>query len=85
VQRRAAGDDRRRVELSLTPRGRGLEERVHEARQSVLDLGRQLLGDRDVAPALELMRELIQYSSFAELIERRRALVERDPHTARPR
>jgi DNA-binding MarR family transcriptional regulator len=85
VQRRAAGDDRRRVELSLTPQGHGLEERVHEARQSVLDLGRRLVGDRDVAPALELMRELIQYSSFAELIERRRVLVERDPGAARAR
>jgi MarR family transcriptional regulator, organic hydroperoxide resistance regulator len=85
VQRRAAGDDRRRVELSLTPQGHGLEERVHEARQSVLDLGRRLVGDRDVAPALELMRELIQYSSFAELIERRRELVERDPSVARAR
>src|SRR3954452_5357143 len=28
VERRAAGDDRRRVELSLSPRGRRLEKRV---------------------------------------------------------
>ena len=76
VQRLPAREDRRRVELSLTPRGRSLEKRVHAARQGVLDLARQLVGERDVTPALELMRDLIQYSAFAELVARRRELLE---------
>lgn len=79
VERRPAGDDRRRVELSLTTRGRSLEGRALEARDGVLDVGRELVGDRDLAPALELMRELVQYTQFAELIERRRALLDSEP------
>jgi len=76
VERRAADDDRRRVELSLTPKGQRLEKRVRAAREGLLDLGRELIGDRDLTPALELLRDLIQYSSFADLVARRRALLE---------
>ena len=74
VERRAAGDDRRRVELSLTERGRALEAEIDAARQGVLDLGRMLLGDRDVGPALALFRDMLRHTPFATLIERRRAL-----------
>src|SRR3954451_11891975 len=52
VERRAAGEDRRRVELSLTAKGRRLEKRVVEARQGILQLARELVGDRDLEPAL---------------------------------
>jgi DNA-binding MarR family transcriptional regulator len=76
VARGAAGDDRRRVVLSLTARGRRLEKRVLAARQDVLELGRQLIGDRDLGPALELLRELVEHTTFAELIARRRELLE---------
>jgi MarR family transcriptional regulator, organic hydroperoxide resistance regulator len=80
VERRAAGDDRRRVELSLTPRGRRLEKRILAAREGVLALARELVGDRDLAPALQLLRELVELTSFAQLIARRRELLERpDP------
>jgi DNA-binding MarR family transcriptional regulator len=80
VERRSAGDDRRRVELSLTPRGRRLEKRILAAREEVLGLARELVGDRDLEPALELLRELVELTSFAELIARRRELLERaDP------
>jgi MarR family transcriptional regulator, organic hydroperoxide resistance regulator len=76
VERRAAGDDRRRVELSLTARGRRLEKRVLTAREGVLQLGRELIGERDLAPAVELLRDLLQYTPYAGLIERRRELFE---------
>jgi DNA-binding MarR family transcriptional regulator len=80
VERRSAGDDRRRVELSLTPRGRRLEKRILAAREEVLGLARELVGDRDLEPALELLRELVELTSFAELIARRRELLEQaDP------
>jgi DNA-binding MarR family transcriptional regulator len=76
VERRAADDDRRRIVLSLTARGRRLEKRVDAARQRILELGWTLIGERDLEPALELLRELAQYSPYAELIDRRRELYE---------
>jgi DNA-binding MarR family transcriptional regulator len=79
VERRAADDDRRRIELSLTQRGRRLEKRVLAARESVLQLGRELVAGRDVRPALELLRDLLQYSAYAELVARRRQLLGDDP------
>ena len=78
VERRAADDDRRRVELSLTPRGRRLEKRVSAAREGIIETARELVGDRDLEPVLELLRDLVQYTQFAELIARRRALEQRD-------
>jgi DNA-binding MarR family transcriptional regulator len=78
VERRGAEDDRRRVELSLTPEGRRLQARVLRAREQALELGRALIGDRDLEPALALLRDLARYSEFAELIARRRELDERD-------
>jgi DNA-binding MarR family transcriptional regulator len=77
VERRGAGGDRRRVELSLTPKGRRLEDRVAAAREGVLELGRALVGDRDLGPTLELLRELLEHTPYAELIARRRELLER--------
>jgi MarR family transcriptional regulator, organic hydroperoxide resistance regulator len=74
VQRRPAEDDRRRVELALTAKGRRLERRVAATREGQLALARQLFGDRDLRPALDLLTELLQFSSYAELLERRRAL-----------
>jgi DNA-binding MarR family transcriptional regulator len=74
VERRSAGEDRRRVELSLSKRGRALEKRMLRAREDVLRLGHQLIGDRDLAPAVELFRDLLQYSAYAGLIERRRRI-----------
>jgi MarR family transcriptional regulator, organic hydroperoxide resistance regulator len=74
VERAIAGEDRRRVELSLTARGRRLQKRVLEARENILAVARELIGDRDLAPALDLIRDLVQHTQFAELIERRRDL-----------
>src|SRR3954468_1299077 len=76
VERRAADDDRRRIVLSLTAHGRGVEKRVAATREQMLQLGWALIGERDLEPALELMRELAQYSPFSELIDRRRELYE---------
>jgi DNA-binding MarR family transcriptional regulator len=83
VERRAADEDRRRVVLSLTPRGRRLEKRVLEAREGILQLARELLGDRDLKPVLEVLRDLVQYTQFADLIARRHELLERDDRAAK--
>jgi MarR family transcriptional regulator, organic hydroperoxide resistance regulator len=77
VRRQAAGDDRRRVELSLTTEGRRLDRRVRAIRQGLLDRGREALGDRDLEPALAVLRELLELTTFAGLVERRRELLER--------
>jgi DNA-binding MarR family transcriptional regulator len=76
VERRPAADDRRRVVLSLTPSGRRLAKRVDAARAEALAMGRGLVGDRDLAPVLELLRELLAVTPYAELVERRRKLIE---------
>jgi DNA-binding MarR family transcriptional regulator len=83
VARRAAGHDRRRVELSLTPRGRRLEKRISAARDQVMEIGRQLIGDRDITPVLELLRDLLEATPYGPLIERRRDLLERVAGAAR--
>jgi DNA-binding MarR family transcriptional regulator len=77
VERRPAAEDRRRVQLSLTPAGRRIERRVEVARQRVLEAIRELLGDRDMEPALELMHDFLQHTSYADLIARRRELAGR--------
>ncbi len=76
VERRVAAGDRRRVELSLTAAGRRLHKRVLLARQRVTALGHQLIGTRDITPALEVLREIGRQSAYAELIARRHDLAE---------
>jgi MarR family transcriptional regulator, organic hydroperoxide resistance regulator len=76
VERRPAEDDRRRIVLSLSGRGRSLEKRIGAAREAQLELGHALIGDRDLEPALELLRDLAQFSPYEELIDRRRELYE---------
>ena len=75
VRRRPASEDRRRIELSLTARGRRLERRVSAAREAVMQLGREVVGERDLTPALELLRELLAGTPYGELVARRRELV----------
>jgi DNA-binding MarR family transcriptional regulator len=74
VLRRAGESDRRRVELSLSADGRKLAKRIEKAREGVLDLARSLVGQRDLEPTLDLLRELVQFTAYGELIARRRAL-----------
>jgi DNA-binding MarR family transcriptional regulator len=74
VERRPADGDRRKVELSLTQRGRRMEKRAIQAQEGVLELARQLVGARDLTPVVELLRDLVQYTQFAQLIARRRGL-----------
>ena len=77
VERRPAQDDRRRIELSLTPRGRRLEKRVTAARQGIMDLARELVPQRELERTLAFLREVLPYTAFAELVEGRRRLAER--------
>lgn len=74
VERRASSEDRRRIVISLTPAGRRLEKRIQAAREQLFELTRQVLGERDVEPALALLREFLQHTSYAQLLARRREL-----------
>jgi DNA-binding MarR family transcriptional regulator len=82
VERRPAEEDRRRIVISLTPEGRKLEKRAEKTRQIQLDFFRQLLGNRDLSPELDLVREMLDHTPYAELIARRQALLE---ESAKPR
>jgi DNA-binding MarR family transcriptional regulator len=75
VERRPAEDDRRRIVLSLTAKGRRTEKRVEKARQDTIEAGRALVGERDIEPILELLRDLAQFSPYADLVARRRELL----------
>jgi MarR family transcriptional regulator, organic hydroperoxide resistance regulator len=79
ADRRPSEADRRRIEITLTPEGRALEARIEKARSGLLELAAALLGDRDVGPTLDLLREMLQHSSFADLVDRRRALADAKP------
>jgi DNA-binding MarR family transcriptional regulator len=76
VERLAAAEDRRRIVLSLTRKGRKLAAKIEDTRRSVLDLARQLIGERDVEPTLDLFNELLEHTPYRELIARRRELFE---------
>jgi DNA-binding MarR family transcriptional regulator len=85
VERRTAEDDRRRVELLLTAKGRRLEKRILSVRQQIQELALEILGDRDIEPTLELLRHMLQVSPLAQVIERRRELFEREERTPKTR
>jgi DNA-binding MarR family transcriptional regulator len=79
VKRNIPKNDRRSVELSLTASGHKLEQQINTAREGVLNLARELIGDRDLTPALHLLGDLAKYTAYGELIARRRALLEDSP------
>jgi DNA-binding MarR family transcriptional regulator len=74
VDRRAAQDDRRRVELELTPAGRRLAKRIEKARQELFDASRPHLDEKRLAAAGAVIRQLLEDTPAGELIERRRRL-----------
>ena len=74
VERRAAEEDRRRVELSLTPAGRRVVKRIADSREQLTELGRQLIPQRDLNAALKALRRMLEYTPHAELVARRKSL-----------
>jgi DNA-binding MarR family transcriptional regulator len=76
VARTPAEDDRRRIVLELTQKGRRVEKRVEAAHDEVIELGRMRIGDRDLEPLLQMLRELAQPSPYGRLVTRRRELFE---------
>ena len=85
VERHTARDDRRRIELMLTSKGRRLEKRIIAVREQIRELALTVLGERDIEPTLELLRHMLQVSPLAQVIERRRKLFESDTRPAKSR
>jgi DNA-binding MarR family transcriptional regulator len=81
VERRAAQDDRRRVELKLTPVGQRLARRVDKARQELFDAGRAHVDEKRLVAATAVFRQLLEGTPTGELIERRRRLAAGRPVT----
>jgi DNA-binding MarR family transcriptional regulator len=81
VERRAAEDDRRRVELKLTPAGRRLARRVERARRELFDASRPHVDEERLAAATAAFRQLLESTPAGELIERRRELAAGQPVT----
>ena len=74
VERRPAADDRRRVELTLTPAGKRAAGRVVDTRRRLFDAGRGTVGRKELDSVLRVFRRLLSGTPLAELIERRREL-----------
>jgi MarR family transcriptional regulator, organic hydroperoxide resistance regulator len=81
VERRAAEDDRRRVELKLTPTGRRLARRVEKVRRELFDASRPHVDEKRLAAATAVLRQLLEDTPAAELIDRRRGLAAGKPVT----
>src|SRR5437588_12320849 len=72
VERRAAEDDRRRIELTVTPAGRRLARRVEKARQDLFDASRPHVDEKRVVATTGVLRQLLEGTPAGELIARRR-------------
>jgi MarR family transcriptional regulator, organic hydroperoxide resistance regulator len=81
VERRAAEDDRRRVELKLTAAGRRLARRVEKARQDLFNASRPHVDEKRLSAATALFRQLLEGAPAGDLLERRRSLAVGKPVT----
>lgn len=81
VERRAAEDDRRRIELKLTPSGRRLARRVEKTRKELFDASRPHVDEKRLASATAVLQELLEGTPAGELIARRRRLAAGEPVT----
>ena len=81
VERRSAQDDRRRVELKLTPAGRRLARRVENARRELFDAAAPHVDAKRLADATALFDQLLDGTPAGELIEGRRRLAAGKPMT----
>jgi MarR family transcriptional regulator, organic hydroperoxide resistance regulator len=72
VKRETARDDRRRLELTLTKRGKDLLDPMMQAQLDLLDWGMKALAGHDVEVALNAMHALLAASPYAAVLERRR-------------
>ncbi|MEV1175808.1 winged helix DNA-binding protein [Nonomuraea sp. NPDC049784] len=68
VQRRIPSDDRRRVELTLTPRGRALTPEITQAQQSMPAWGAEALAGHDVPAVLAALHAILRDSPLGDVL-----------------
>lgn len=68
VQRRVPPDDRRRVELTLTPRGQALVPEIVRAQQGMLAWGAQALAGHDVPAVLAALHAILRDSPLLDVL-----------------
>ena len=73
VERHTDDADRRYVRLSLTSEGRRIARRVARAEEALYEHLGRAVGQRDLAPTLELLRRLAAEFPAGATLERRRA------------
>jgi MarR family transcriptional regulator, organic hydroperoxide resistance regulator len=71
LQRGERPDDRRAVELSLTPQGAAAAKDVRHAERALHDWLGNALGDRDAAAAIRALRKLVDGRPAGDAIARR--------------
>jgi MarR family transcriptional regulator, organic hydroperoxide resistance regulator len=71
VSRREADDDRRRLELTLSTRGRRLLARIAKAQSALLGWGNEVLAGHDLGAATGAMRALLEEGPLAATVDRR--------------
>lgn len=74
VQRTGALDDRRRLELRLTPGGRALAEQAATRKSELLERSRGLTEGLDLRPILTLLEGYLADGPWADTVRRRRVL-----------
>ena len=81
VRRAESGQDRRQVELSLTPAGRGKARQIDGIKNQMYQLMDGAGADYDIQQVLGYLRALIQGRPSGLAIDRRTG---RQPHTSQP-
>ncbi len=76
VKRQTSTDDRRRLEVSLTPQGKLLARQVSQIKASLLDQAHLLLERHDIEPVLAFLQDYLQGSQWARTVELRRNLAQ---------
>jgi MarR family transcriptional regulator, organic hydroperoxide resistance regulator len=71
AERRSADDDRRRLEISLTPRGKRLAKAADVRMATFREWFREQTNDHDLAPAIALLWDYLDDSPLSETVRRR--------------
>lgn len=82
LQRESASDDRRRIEISCTPRGRELAREAHEHKEGFRAWMRDQLDGLDLSATTTLLEACLVDTPLAETVRQRRtrALAGEAPH-----
>lgn len=76
VLRQSDLEDRRRVEISLTEKGRVIAQQVNEVKQRMLTAARPLMEQYDIEPIKNLLKAYLEGSRWAKTVEMRRQLAQ---------